>query len=199
MKVRLNITGTRPLMLHNVRLASPLNVYAKRMKAINNEIKAKNARKVDVDADRLELARVEFEGGMYHDETLGPYMPAQNILASLVGGARLTRDGKKVERGVVVSDLMLPLIYRGPRDIEGLWGNGESAYVDVRPVVIGRQKVDRCRPIFHEWACEVDILIDPAVIQFDEFVSVSEAAGASEGLGDYRRMFGRYSVEVQPL
>jgi hypothetical protein len=199
MKVRLNITGTRPLMLHNVRLASPLNVYAKRMKVINNEIKAKNARKVDVDADRLELARVEFEGGLYHDEALGPYMPAQNILASLVGGARLTRDGKKVERGVAIADLQLPLIYRGPRDMEGLWGNGESEYVDVRPVVIGRMKVDRCRPIFHEWALEADILIDPAVIQFDEFVTVSEAAGASEGLGDYRRMFGRYSVDVQPL
>jgi len=200
-KVRLVITGTRPLLMHNVRLASPLNVYSKRMKAIGNEIKSKNARRVDVDADRLELARVEFEGGLYHDADLGPFVPAQNLLASLVGGARLTRDGKKVERGVVVSDLALPLIYRGPRDVEGLWGNGESPYVDVRPVVVpgSRTKVDRCRPIFHEWALEADVLLDPAVIQFSEFAAVASAAGASEGLGDYRRMFGRYSVEAQSL
>ena len=35
MKVRLTATGTRPLIMHNVRLASPLNPFAKKLKELN--------------------------------------------------------------------------------------------------------------------------------------------------------------------
>jgi hypothetical protein len=147
----------------------------------------------------MDVARIEFEGSLYFDPELGPYLPAQNLLASIVAGARLTKAGKKVERGVVLTDFMLPLIYKGPRDVETLWGDGESEYVDIRPVVVQRSKVDRCRPIFRTWTIEAEALIDPKVIEFDEFAAVCEAAGAMEGVGDYRRMFGRYAVDVQPL
>lgn len=191
-KVRITATGTRPLLLHNVQMASPLNPFAKQLKALNSK-------RVKTDADRMEVARVEFEGSLYYDPELGPYLPAQNLLASIVAGARLTKAGKKVERGVVLTDFMLPLLYKGPRDVESLWGDGASEFVDIRPVVVQRNKVDRCRPIFREWAIESEALIDPKVIEFDEFASVCEAAGQMEGVGDYRRMFGRYAVDVQPL
>ena len=111
MKVRLTGTGTRPLLVHNVRLASPLNAYAKRLKSLNSK-------RVKTDEDRLEIARTEWEGSLYHDEELGPYVPGPNLFASLIGGARLLKAGKKVERGVSVTDLYMPLLYRGPRDIE---------------------------------------------------------------------------------
>lgn len=192
MKVRLIAKGTRPLLMHNVRLASPLNAYAKQLKALNSK-------RVKTDEDRLAVARVEFEGSLYLDDEVGPYIPGPNLLASLVEGGRLTKAGKKVERGVNVDDLVMPLIYRGPRDVESLWGGGESEYVDLRTVVVQRSKVDRCRPIFREWAVEAEALIDPKVIEFGEFAAVCEAAGQMEGVGDYRRMFGRYAVDVQPI
>lgn len=192
MKVRLIAKGTRPLLMHNVQLASPLNRYAKALKAAN-------AKRTKTDEDRIAIARIEFEGSLYFDPEIGPYVPGQNVLAALVEGGRLTKAGKKVERGVAIDDLILPLVYRGPRDIEGLWGDGESEYVDVRTVVIQRNKVDRCRPIFKDWAFEADILIDPAVIDLDEFQEVARNAGSMAGIGDYRRLFGRFSVEVQSL
>jgi hypothetical protein len=37
MKLRMTCTGTRPLLMHNVRLASPLDPYAKRLKALNSK------------------------------------------------------------------------------------------------------------------------------------------------------------------
>lgn len=192
MKVRLTGTGTRPLLVHNVRLASPLNAYAKRLKALNSK-------RVKTDEDRLEIARVEWEGSLYHDEELGPYIPGPNLFASLIGGARLLKAGKKVERGVSVTDLYMPLLYRGPRDIEEMWGNGESDFVDLRTVVVQRAKVDRCRPIFRDWKFEAEILLDPSVIELEEFTQVCQNAGQFEGLGDYRRMYGRYESEVERL
>jgi hypothetical protein len=191
-KVRLIAKGTRPLLLHNVQLASPLNGYAKTLKALN-------AKRNKTDEDRIAIARVEFEGSLYLDPEVGPYVPGQNLLASLVEGGRLTKSGKKVERGVNVDDLVLPLLYKGPRDVDALWGNGESEYVDIRTVVVQRNKIDRCRPIFREWAFEAEVLLDPAVIDLDEFKDVAANAGAMAGIGDYRRLYGRYSVEIESL
>lgn len=192
MKVRLTGTGTRPMLMHNVQLASPLNRYAKQLKALNSK-------RVKTDEDRVAVARVEFEASLYLDPDIGPFIPGQNLLASLVEGGRLSKAGKKIERGVNVNDFTLPLIYRGPRDVESLWGGGESEYVDIRTVVVQRNKVDRCRPIFREWAFEAEILIDSSVIDLEEFVEVAGNAGAMAGVGDYRRLFGRYSVEVEEI
>lgn len=192
MKIRLTCTGTRPLLMHNVRLASPLDPYAKQLKALT-------AKRIKTDDDRLDMARVEFEGGLYFDEALGPYLPAQNLFRSLVGGARLTKAGKKIERGVVMSDFMLPLIYTGPRTVEGLWGKGESAFVDIRPVGVQRNKIDRCRPTFREWAIEADLMIDPKALDYDEFAEIAVTAGQMEGLGDYRQMYGRFDVAIEKL
>ncbi|MEV7008234.1 hypothetical protein [Streptosporangium sp. NPDC051022] len=192
MKIRMTCTGTRPLLLHNVQLASPLNPYAKKLKALNSK-------RVKTDEDRLEVARVEFEGSLYYDVELGPVMPSQNVFRCLIGGARLIKAGKKIERGVAMADFQLPLIYQGPRDIEGLWGGGESEFVDIRPVTVQRNKVDRCRPIFRSWVVEADIVIDPKAIEFDEFCEVARLAGEMEGLGDFRTMFGRFDAQVSEI
>lgn len=192
MKVRITATGTRPMLMHNVRLASPLNPFAKRLKAMN-------AKRVKTDEDRMEIAHVEWEGSFYFDEEIGPYVPGPNVYRSLINGARLTKAGKKIERGVTVTELAFPLIYKGPRDLETLWGNGESEYVDVRTVRVQASKVDRCRPIFRTWAIEAECLIDPKVIDLDEFTEVARNAGEMEGLGDYRLMYGRFSTAVTQL
>jgi len=192
MKLRITAKGTRPLLLHNVRLASPLDPFAKRLKALN-------AKRVKTDEDRLEIARTEWEGGLYFDPEIGPFVPAPNVLASLIGGARLIKAGKKIERGVMVNDLQMPLAYRGPREIDAMWGGGESEFVDMRTVRVGQSKIDRCRPVFREWAFESDVEIDPQVIEVDEFKEVARLAGSMEGVGDYRRLYGRFEASVEPV
>lgn len=194
MKLMLVGTGTRPLLMHNVRLASPLNAFARELKRLNA-----TPSKSKTDEIRLQMARVEFEGGMYYSDELGPVVPGINLLASLTAGARIDRLGKKVERGVIVHDLEIPLLYDGPRDLDGLWGDGLSDYVDIRPVTVMRSKVDRCRPYFPKWAFEALVEIDTEVIEREEFVRIAEKAGELEGLGDFRRMFGRFSAEVRDI
>jgi hypothetical protein len=192
-KLRVTCKGTRPLLLHNERLASPLNPYSRRI----SEITAVRGRKTE---DQLwQIARLEFEGGLYFDAQLGPYVPANMLRKCLITGARLIRAGKKIERGVSITDFMLPIAYDGPRDIEGLWGDGRSPFVDMRPVRVGGARVDRCRPIFRDWVIEAEVIADPQMIELDQLAEVGRLAGEMQGLGDYREMYGRFSALIEPL
>lgn len=190
MRLRMTCTGTVPLLMHNVQLASPRNVYAKKLKALNSKMKK-------TDEDLLEIAQVEFMGGLYFDDALGPYLPSYNLRCCLVAGAKQNRAGKKVERGVTMQDAQLPLLYDGPRTMEGLWK--DDAFVDIRSAAVQRSRVDRCRPRFDDWALEADILLETSILPLDEFRVIADKAGAYEGLGDFRAQFGRFEVDIKVL
>jgi hypothetical protein len=194
MIVKLVAKGTRPLLMSNVRMASPMDPYAKELARLNKQ-KASSKR---TDEDRLEIARVEWEGGLYFDEELGPCVPASWIFKTILEAARLGRRGPKIENGIAVVDMMHPLIYRGPRDLEGLWGDGgSSGHVDIRSVRVSQARVDRCRPIFKTWAFEADLLVDPNIIDVAELREIAILAGRLKGIGDYRQQFGRFEAEIE--
>lgn len=193
MNVKLVARGTRPLLMHNVRLASPMNPYAKELSRLN---KAKPSSK-RTDEDRLEIARVEWEGGLYFDDEVGPYVPASWIFKTILEGARLGRRGQKIEGGLTVVEMVHPLLYRGPRDIDGLWGSGgETEFADFRTVRVGQAKVDRCRPVFKQWSFEADLLVDPTVLDVAELADIVKIAGQLKGIGDYRQQYGRFDAEI---
>lgn len=195
MKLRLTGTGTRALLMHNVRLASPMDPFAKELSRLN---KAKPSSK-RTDDDRLEMARVEWEGGLYFEPGIGPYIPGSWVFKSLLEGARSGRRGQKIEGGLTVVEMVHPLIYKGSRDIAGMWNNGESEFVDFRTVRVGQAKIDRCRPIFREWAFEAELIIDPSVIDPAEVADIADIAGKLKGMGDYRQQYGRFTASVEAL
>ena len=195
MKVRLTATGTRPLLMHNVQLASPMNPFAKELSRLN---KAKPSSK-RTDEDRMEIARVEWEGGLYFEEGVGPFIPASGVFKCLLEGARSGRRGKKIEGGLVVVEMTHPLIYRGARDIKGMWADGSGEFVDFRTVRVGQAKVDRCRPVFRQWSFESELLVDPSVLDVAELADIAAIAGKLVGLGDYRQQYGRFDTLVEPL
>lgn len=192
MRIKLEATGTRALLMHNVRLASPMDPFAKELSKLN---KAKPSSK-RTDEERLDISRIEWEGGLYFDPTIGPYVPSSWVWKTLLEAARLGRRGPKIEGGVTVVEEMHPLLYRGPRDLVGMWGDGTSPYVDFRPVRVGQAKVDRCRPIFPEWGFVAELLLDPGVLDVDELADIAKIAGTLKGIGDYRQQYGRFITTV---
>lgn len=189
--MKLTVTGANPLIMHNVRLADESDPYTKAIAAINAK------RKNKTDDDQGEVDRLSFAGALYHDDVLGPYLPAPNIFRSLINAARITRAGKTIERGLVMLGDRAELLYDGPRDIEGLWGGGQSRFVDRRMVVVNMgKKVPRTRPVFPEWQAVFEFELDPEVLDFDDFVAVAVRAGRMEGVGDYRRFYGRFHAEI---
>jgi hypothetical protein len=190
---RITLTGTTPLLMHNQRLADPLDPFAKAMKALNGK-----RSKDKTDDDRVELARLEFLGGLYHHDQLGPYLPAENIKQSIIGGAKLSRDGRSVDRAVIMigeTEMQIaPLLYTGPRKADELWE--DENFRNRSQVIVGQNRVTRCRPMFREWSCVVDALYDPNMIDFEKLQRVTTAAGLYAGVGDWRPRFGRYTAEV---
>jgi hypothetical protein len=182
----LTFRGTRPLLMHNSRLANPLDPATKAIKAVTSKRKK-------TDEDHETIARLEHSGSLYLDKDFGPYIPGENLSRCLVDGAKITRQGVSVTRGLIIKSDVNPLSYRGPRTADELW---EAGHKHMASVKVGTQRVMRCRPIFENWSLEADGLLDPAVLELSDVVTIATNAGLMCGLGDWRPRFGRFEAEV---
>lgn len=190
MEIRITLTGDGPLLMHNEQLANPFNPLTKAMKELTSKRKK-------TEDDLNAIMRIEFEGGMYFDDKIGPYVPTWNIRKCFVEGGRINKLGKHIERALAVGASRAPLQYDGPRTVEGLWARPE--FRDVRSVKIAQSKTARCRPTFEPWALAFDAEIDTTIINLDEFAAVVGRAGKMVGLGDFRQRYGRFTATVDVL
>lgn len=187
-KVRIDITGTSKLLMHNDTLADPLDPRSKAFKKISGK-------RAKTDTDYEEMARLEFLAGLYLGET-GIVLPYPNVMKCLIEGARMSKSGPKVERGVTIAGGDFPLLYDGPEDPEELYL--DKRFVSRMTVKVGMARTVRCRAIFPQWAVNVDAIIDPAVVSPEELGDIADNAGAFIGLMDYRKGggFGRFNATV---
>ena len=110
-KVRYRLKGDSALLMHSGRLADPLSPVAKSIKQVS-------AKKAKTDADHERMAMLEFGGALYIDPNLGPFIPGENIEASIYEAARKTKEGKLATSGLFVPGKSR-LEYEGPRDARG--------------------------------------------------------------------------------
>jgi hypothetical protein len=183
--------GTSPLVMHNVVLADPTNSVTKAIGAITSKGSKMS------DDDRMEVARLEFHGGLYLGRG-GPVIPSPNILRTIANAAKIRRLGKDVERSMIPTALEFPLIYKGPRDAAGLWENEAFRYG--APVRIGRGVVSRMRPRFPDWQVVSEWELMTEILNLRDFSAIVEVAGIIEGMGDNRRNgYGRFAADIVEL
>lgn len=186
--VTVKLSGQSPLIMHSRTLANPLHPLTKAIKVLTSKRKK-------TDADLEEIAHLEFQGGMYYDDSIGPYLPSEVLEACIRSGARFSKRGKDIERGVMVEESRTKLAYPGPRDLAGLWA--DQRFVDVRGVVVNTGgTVMRCRPIFHEWSATFTVNYNESLINRDDLIQFLEEGGSKCSIGDHRPRYGRFSVEV---
>ena len=118
-------------------------------------------------------------------------IPTTIIEASLIGAAKLSKLGTLFKRSVEVVGLEIPLIYNGPKDIDGLW---DKKFYDARSVKVGAAKIMRYRPRFNEWSLEFIIQFDEKNIDVHDVKKALIEAGTQIGICDYRPKFGRFDV-----
>src|SRR5271165_5862329 len=154
---KVKIEGTRPLLMHNGRLSDPLDEATRKLSAAAK----KKQKSMD---EQVEVGRLEFDGGLYWDEKLGPYIPVDNLQAMIIEGARKRKLGKDFESlvEIVVPDTGVEgykLEYKGPRDPETMWSSKMFLRKGAR---VGQSRVVRTRPRFSGWSLrfEVEILDD---------------------------------------
>lgn len=190
MKFTIAITGTTALLMHNSRLANPLDPAARAMKKVTSK-------RTKTDDDHAEIARLEHAGSLYFDPDAGPYVPADNVWRCLYDAAKKTKRGPKIKEGVFIVTDVNPLVYPGPRTIDDLWK--DESFRHLASAKVGMQRVMRCRPVFRTWSVEAEGLIDPDIIDFTELEAITETAGNIIGLGDWRPRYGRFTATVNKI
>lgn len=190
--IKFKFIGASALLMHSCRGVDPFDPLARELKKLTSTRKK-------TDEVHEQVARMEWELGMYHDPELGPYVPTINLRGSIVEAGRLNRRGADFERGTILVEEKAKLEYKGQRDIEGMWASNN--FRDCRSVVVGTARVMRTRPIFRpEWSVEFSLLYNEITVQRDNLIASAKDAGMMIGIGDYRPncggFFGRFTVEV---
>jgi hypothetical protein len=189
MQVALTLTGRSGLVMHNGRLADPLD-------PISQELAKLTDKHNRTPAEEAEVADVEWKGSLYWDSDIGAYVPAANILRCLRDAATAWKLGEAVYRSVVMMDDRFPLQHDGPTTLGALAKRDE--YRLRATVKIGRNRVPRTRPIFRKWGLTFNVEVDETELSPADFERIVERAGRLGGIGDARKLgYGRFTATIQ--
>lgn len=183
-------TGIRPVIMHNGMLADPTYPFTVAIK----EITDKGSKKMTL-ADHERRNALEWEGGLYWDDDLGPHIPSDNIERCIQLGAQKSRLGKDVQAAMWCSQQMFAIEYTGPRTKAKLMA--DSAFTIRKGVVVNKSRIIRIRPMFPTgWKVKFSIEYDETVVNGKDLIKAMQDAGALIGLGDWRPKFGRFTVAI---
>jgi hypothetical protein len=188
MELRIELSGLKPMLQHNGRLANPLDPYTQVVKSLA-------AKRKKTDEDLASLLSAEARAAAYetHDSLLG--LPTGNVWASIYNAATAYRRGADIKRALSYQDIIEPVLVDGESvDVEVfLKGIGK---VDIRPVAVARAKTLRARPIVHNWSTvhHFDLMED--VIDVRDLVPILGRAGRLVGVGDWRPTYGTFDARL---
>lgn len=186
----ITLTGSAPLLMHNVQLADPLSAASRELARLTSK------RKKTID-DHIEVSRAEFLGSLYTDPDVGPYIPGEWVMASLVAGAKLNRLGTTVTRGVIITTDVNPLSYANGniRDPEAMWDSEQ--FTHRASVRVTTSRVIRTRARFMDWSTQAEGVLDESQLDLSQLGQCAENAGLFCGIGTWRPRFGRYTAKVE--
>lgn len=184
--LKFKIKGVCPLLEHDDKTANPFNDFSRRLKAISSKRKK-------TEDDLLAMARIEWESALYYTPKEGYFMKAECFEGAFYEAAKTKKLGKTFKEAVRIPDNPAFHFKHEKLTPEKLFQKEE--YKDFRTVKIQRAKVLRCRPIFNEWGCEVNIWYEETRLNEQEIIDVVNYAGRYIGLCDYRPKYGRFAVE----
>lgn len=183
---QLRLEGEAPLLMHADTLLDITHPLTRQFK----ELTGKVGKTID---DEMNIARIEWLAGIYHDDELGPFIPGAMVKAALSAAGTRWKKGATINRSLVVIQSKIPLEYDGPRDLDGLWDDG---FRDMRGAVNSgrnRGRVMRTRPCFEDWAITAEVAYDPKELETDVLEAVAEFAQV-RGIGDFRPDFGTFKA-----
>jgi hypothetical protein len=192
MQITIKAVGTKPLLLHNVDLANPLNPWARKMTDLRGTPSKRRTEKW-----HEEMAYVGFMGAFYDiPEINGAAIPAENMRRSLISAAKATRRGMQAQRALLVSSPAAALIYDGPRTPQDMWDAG--TWHLTRMIRSSSGASPTTYPIFREWALRVPLELDEDTLSVRDLTEIAERAGRIEGLGASRTQgYGRYDALIE--
>ena len=188
--LRVTWKGVTPLIMHSCQCVNPLH-------PISIEMKKYTSKRKKTEDDQIKLSDLEWEAGAYWKDGLGLYIPAENVEATLINGAKAYKKGKDIQKYCNVVDLYIPFDYGENLTKEQLIANYE--YRDTRVMNVQRAKVMRTRPRFDQWKIIFNLKYDEEKIDLETIVTAMEYAGAYVGLCDSRPKYGKFVTIVEQV
>ena len=183
--IDLRLVGTKRLLMHNGRLADPLDPATKALARLTGK-------KMKTEADHIEISRVEWNGSLWLDQGR-PCVPAEALMASFVAAAKLIKRTTPARAGLVVEENAI-LDHDGPRDLDELW---EDPRFRLRTGVrVHGSRTMRTRPRFDDWSLRFTAHFLPTLLDRDEVIRIYQTAGFVRGIGDWRPQNVTYEVEL---
>lgn len=189
MKIEFILRGTSPLLCHNPQMVDPENEFSRELKTISGKRK-----KTEEDYKRMEW--LEWYGGIYTgviDGQMRVTQPSSKVRKCLINAARISKQGKQIERAVIMTQLNVALIYEGSEAVTDLAAEldrlqSNPAFNSRLSVGIGGTKrVMRVRPQFPQWGMIVQAeFVTDAGLNFSELQAITDLAGRAERIGDNR-------------
>ena len=189
--IKCEFHGLSPIILHSCQCVNPLHPISLEMKKINAKKKKKT------DEDLATLSDLEWEAGLYWNDEVGVYIPAENIEATIREGAKARRKGKDIVKGFMCEDMMIPLNIGENLTKEEM--KKDFRFRDVRAMRVMSSRVMRTRPRFNMWNISFIASYDENVLNFTEVVDAIEYAGQYVGLCDSRPKYGKFSAKITEL
>ena len=190
-KLHITLNGTSPLIMHSPKCVNPFHPIAKKMAPIMSK-------KKKTDEDKMLLSDYEWEAGVYWDDSIGLVVPNECILATIIEGAKLNKNGSSIQRYTQVMESLAPLDIGEEQDYDKM--KYDPRFRDVRTVVVSRQRVMRTRPRFNTWRCTFNLLFDETKIDIDAIIMAIENAGNYIGLCEMRKMgYGRFAAAIEEV
>ena len=187
---QVELKGISPLIMHSCRSVNPLD-------ALTMEMKKYTAKRKKTEEDLHVISDLEWELSLYWDDTLGLYIPAENIEATVREGAKNSKKGKHIERGFNVLEMLVPLDIGEKLTKEQM--KKEARFRDVRSMRVQQSRVMRTRGRFNMWRCTFTASYNEEVLSFGDIVDALDYAGTCVGLCDSRPRYGKFSATITEL
>lgn len=189
--IRCEWKGTTPLIMHSCRGVNPLDPLV-------IELKKLTAIRKKTDDDLRQISDIEWELGLYWDDNLGLYIPADNIIKSVQEGAQVRKRGKDIAKGFDITEMMVPLDIGESLTKDQL--REQYRFRDVRAMSVMRAKVNRTRPRFTNWKLCFSVQYDEKILDISTIADAMEYAGSYIGICDSRtRKYGRFVCNIEEL
>lgn len=186
--IKIELVGVAPLLMHSSRAVDPSDEYALEIRKITDKNK-----KNRTDDDMIRLSNLEFMAGLHYDEK-GYFIPGEAIEMMLASKSNaVAKIGKNNSlAGVFALDNFYLVKFDGPKKPEERMQDRNCR--DVRSVVVVKNRIMRCRPVFKNWSAVGEIMFDKQFTR-EKILAMLDLSKIS-GIGDFRPRFGRFEYRV---
>lgn len=176
-KIKVEISSVTALLMNN---PAPMIEEQIGMKKATR-MKTRTKEEAEKEADKLAYKKSNGE----------LYIPCEAVKGCLIGASSYKKIGKYGARGIIAAGVQI-----SPEKI----GLGKKKYdLDIRTVVIQRNRVVKIRPRINDWKVRFEIEYDETLIGNPEMIrEILEEAGKRVGLLDFRPQktgnFGKFKI-----